>query len=60
MTFRKLPLTRPRVSITVHGLAATKALTLTDLFLVYLTQVHQQDSHMTAATMAVSAQLQLL
>lgn len=31
-----------------------------DLFLVYLNQVHQKDSHMTATTMAVSAQLQLL
>lgn len=43
----KLPLTRPRVSIIVHGLAATEALTLPELFLGYLAQVHQKESHMT-------------
>lgn len=46
-TSGKVPLTRPRVSIIVHGLAATEALTLPDLFLGYLAQVHQKDSHMT-------------
>lgn len=59
MTCRKLPLPYPRVGIIVHRLAATKALTLPDIFLGYLAQVHQKDSHMTA-TMAVIAQLQLL
>jgi hypothetical protein len=39
VTFRKLHLTRPGVSIIVHGLAATKVLTLPHLFLGYLTQV---------------------
>lgn len=58
MTFRKLPLTRPRVSIIVHGLAATKALTLPHLFLGHLTQVCQKNSHMT--TMLGITQLQLL
>lgn len=60
MTFRKLPVTRPRVSIIIHRLAATKALTLPDIFLGYLNQVRQKDSHMTATTMAVITQLQLL
>lgn len=60
----RLPLPHARDSrdlIRVEGLVAMRALTLPDLFLGHLTQVCHKDNHMmTAATIPVNAQLQLL